>query len=294
MNKAIRRRETVSAYLFLLPSLVFFIGFVIFPMILCLYTSLFDASLNATKADVFIGLGNYIELWQDPVFIKALKNTFIIVIVSVPIVTAFSLWVAATIYKMRNWALSAFRCIFYLPVVTGSVAVTVVWKWIYNNYYGVLNYVLKGMGVIDQNVNWLGSASTALWCIIVILLTTSIGQPIVLYVSALSNVDPTLIEAGEVDGATNLQTFWRIKWPSIMPTTLYIVVITTINSFQCFALIQLLTSGGPNNSTQTVMYYIYYTAFKLYRFGYGNAMGIILALFIAALSAVQFFLAREK
>lgn len=294
MNKAIRRRETVSAYLFLLPSLVFFIGFVIFPMILCLYTSLFDASLNAKKADVFIGLGNYIELWQDPVFIKALKNTFIIVIVSVPIVTAFSLWVAATIYKMRNWALSAFRCIFYLPVVTGSVAVTVVWKWIYNNYYGVLNYVLKGMGVIDQNVNWLGSASTALWCIIVILLTTSIGQPIVLYVSALSNVDPTLIEAGEVDGATNLQTFWRIKWPSIMPTTLYIVVITTINSFQCFALIQLLTSGGPNNSTQTVMYYIYYTAFKLYRFGYGNAMGIILALFIAALSAVQFFVAREK
>ncbi len=294
MNKAIRRRETVSAYLFLLPSLVFFIGFVIFPMILCLYTSLFDASLNARKADVFIGLGNYIELWKDPVFIKALKNTFIIVIVSVPIVTAFSLWVAATIYKMKNWALSAFRCIFYLPVVTGSVAVTVVWKWIYNNYYGVLNYVLKGMGVIDQNVNWLGSASTALWCIIVILLTTSIGQPIVLYVSALSNVDPTLIEAGEVDGATNLQTFWRIKWPSIMPTTLYIVVITTINSFQCFALIQLLTSGGPNNSTQTVMYYIYYTAFKLYRFGYGNAMGIILALFIAALSAVQFFVAREK
>ncbi len=294
MNKAIRRRETVSAYLFLLPSLVFFIGFVIFPMILCLYTSLFDASLNARKADVFIGLDNYIELWKDPIFLKALKNTFVIVVVSVPIVTAFSLWVAATIYRMKNWALSAFRCIFYLPVVTGSVAVTVVWKWIYNNYYGVLNYVLKGLGVIDQNVNWLGNSSTALWCIIVILLTTSVGQPIVLYVSALSNVDPTLIEAGEVDGATNLQTFWRIKWPSIMPTTLYIVVITTINSFQCFALIQLLTSGGPNNSTQTVMYYIYYTAFKLYRFGYGNAMGIILALFIAALSAVQFFVAREK
>ena len=294
MNKAIRRRETVSAYLFLLPSLVFFIGFVIFPMILCLYTSLFDASLNAKKADVFIGLNNYIELWKDPVFLKALKNTFIIVVVSVPIVTAFSLWVAATIYKMKNWALSAFRCIFYLPVVTGSVAVTVVWKWIYNNYYGVLNYVLKGIGVIDQNVNWLGNADTALWCIILILLTTSVGQPIVLYVSALSNVDPTLIEAGEVDGATNMQTFWRIKWPSIMPTTLYIVVITTINSFQCFALIQLLTSGGPNNSTQTVMYYIYYTAFKLYKFGYGNAMGIILALFIAALSAVQFFVAREK
>ena len=294
MNKAIRRRETVSAYLFLLPSLVFFIGFVIFPMVLCLFTSFFDASLSANKKDVFVGFSNYIELWQDPVFLKALKNTFIIVIVSVPIVTAFSLWVATTIYKMKNWALSAFRCIFYLPVVTGSVAVTVVWKWIYNNYYGVLNYVLKGTGIIDQNINWLGNPNTALGCIIVILLTTSVGQPIVLYVSALGNVDSTLVEAGEVDGCSNMQTFWHIKWPSIMPTTLYIIVITTINSFQCFALIQLLTSGGPNNSTQTVMYYIYYTAFKLYRLGYGNAMGIILALFIALLSAVQFYVARER
>lgn len=293
-SKAIRRKETVSAYLFLLPSLVFFLGFVVFPMILCLYTSFFNSNLNANIPDVFVGFRNYIELWTDPIFLKALKNTFLIVVVSVPIVTAFSLWVASTIYKMKNSALSAFRCIFYLPVVTGSVAVTVVWKWIYNNYYGVLNYVFKNLGIIDANVNWLGNQSTALWCIILILLTTSIGQPIVLYVSALGNVDPTLVEAGEVDGATNFQTFWKIKWPSIMPTTLYIVVITTINSFQCFALIQLLTSGGPNNSTQTVMHYIYYTAFKLYRFGYGNAMGIILAFFIATLSAIQFFIAREK
>ena len=169
-----------------------------------------------------------------------------------------------------------------------------VWKWIYNNYYGVLNYVLKGMGVFDQNINWLGDQRFALWGIIIILLTTSVGQPIVLYVSALGNVDATLVEAAEVDGATDLQSFWKIRWPLIMPTTLYILVITTINSFQCFALIQLLTSGGPNYATETVMYYIYYTAFKLYRFGYGNAMGVILAIFIGLLSAVQFRLAKEK
>lgn len=294
ITRRLKRKETVSAYLFLLPSLVFFLGFVVFPMVLCLVTSFFDSNLNATTPDKFIGLQNYAELWKDPVFLKGLKNTLIIVVVSVPVVTAFSLWVASAIYKMKEWMLSAFRCIFYLPVVTGSVAVTVVWKWMYNNYYGVLNYVFKGLGVIDTNINWLGNPSTALWCIIVILLTTSVGQPIVLYVSALSNVDPTLIEAGQVDGTTKLQNFWKIKWPQIMPTTLYIVVITTINSFQCFALIQLLTSGGPNNATQTVMYYIYYTAFKLYRFGYGNAMGIILALFIAALSAVQFYVAKER
>ncbi len=294
MSRALVRRETISGYLFLLPSLVFFLGFVIYPMLLCLYTSFFDSNMNSNTPDVFIGFANYVELWQDPVFIKALKNTFIIVVVSVPTVTAFSLWVASAIYKLKGPLLSAFRCIFYLPVVTGSVAVTVVWKWMYNNYYGILNYVLKGAGIIDKNINWLGDTKYALWCIILILFTTSVGQPIVLYVSALGNVDNSLVEAASVDGATSTQTFWKIKWAQIMPTTLYILVITTINSFQCFALIQLLTSGGPNYSTETVMYYIYYTAFKLYRFGYGNAMGIVLAIFIGILSAIQFKLGQEK
>ena len=115
-----------------------------------------------------------------------------------------------------------------------------------------------------------------------------------LYVSALGNVDDSLIEAAQVDGATSRQVFWKIKWPQIMPTTLYILVITTINSFQCYALIQLLTSGGPNHSTETIMYYIYYQAFKLYRYGYGNAMGVILAIIIAVFSALQFKVAGKK
>ena len=262
-------------------------------MAMCIWTSFTDANMDTNTADTFIGLANYKELWQDPVFLKALWNTIIIVVVSVPVVCVFSLWVASAIYRMSEGPLSFFRVVFYLPVVTGSVAVTVVWKWMYNNYYGIFNYVLKGVGLIDKNINWLGDPKYALGCIIVILLTTSVGQPIVLYVSALSNVDNSLVEAAEVDGANNMKVFWRIKWPQIMPTTLYILIITTINSFQCFALIQLLTSGGPNYATETVMYYIYYSAFKLYRFGYGNAMGVILAIFIAVLSAVQFRLAKE-
>ena len=293
-SKALVRRETRSAYLFLLPNLIFFVGFVVIPMILCVYTSFFDYTMGKDVEDVFIGLKNYTELWQDPIFLRALKNTFVIVLVSVPTVCIFSLWVSALIYRMKGAVLSTFRCVFYLPVVTGSVAVTVVWKWMFNNYYGIFNYVGKGMGVIDNNINWLGDERFALWCIILILFTTSVGQPIVLYVSALGNVDTSLVEASEVDGANNIQKFWKIKWPLIMPTTLYILVITTINSFQCFALIQLLTSGGPNHSTDTVMYYIYYSAFKLYRYGYGNAMGVVLAIFIALLSAVQFKLAKEK
>lgn len=278
--------ETVSAYLFLLPSLLFFVGFVIFPMVLCVWTSFFDSTMNAK--DVFVGFSNYIELFQDSIFLGALKNTLIIVVVSVPVTCIFSLWVATTIVDLPAWSTSLFRIIFYLPVVTGSVAVTVVWKWMFNNYYGIFNYVGKATGLLSKNINWLGDAKYALGCIILILLTTSVGQPIVLYVSALGNVDQSLVEAAEVDGATKLQTFWQIKWAQIMPTTLYILVITTINSFQCFALIQLLTSGGPNHSTDTIMYYIYYSAFKLYRYGYGDAMGVILAIIIAILSAVQF------
>ena len=272
-------RENVAAYLFMLPFLLFFVAFVLYPMIMCIVTSFFDATMG--RDDIFIGFQNYKELFNDPVFWKALWNTLIIVIVSVPVTCVFSLWVASAISKMPVAATSAFRCIFYLPVVTGSVAVTMVWKWMFNNYYGIFNYLGQNMGLIDKPINWL-------------LLTTSVGQPIVLYVSALDNVDKSLVEAAEVDGATQMQAFWKIKWPQMMPTTLYILVITTINSFQCFALIQLLTSGGPNNSTMTIMYYIYYNAFKLYRYGYGNAMGVILAIIIAILSAIQFKAGQEK
>ena len=294
MSRALVRRETISGYLFLLPSLLFFIIFVVYPMIMCVVTSLTNATMGANSTDQLICLQNYIELFQDESFLKSLLNTVIIVVVSVPIVCVFSLWVASRIYNMAGWACSAFRVIFYLPVVTGSVAVTVVWKWIYSYYSGILNYVGTGLGLWEKNINWLGDSKFALGCIILILLTTSVGQPIVLYVSALGNVDQTLIEAAQVDGATDLQVFWQIKWPQIMPTTLYILVITTINSFQCFALIQLLTSGGPTHATDTVMYYIYYTCFNLYRYGYANAMGVILALCIAVLSAVQFKLAKSE
>ena len=291
-NRKLMMRETVTSYLFLAPFLLFFVGFVLYPMFMCVYTSFFDATMG--REDIFIGFDNYKALFNDPVFWKGLWNTLIIVFVSVPVTCAFSLWVASVISKMPVAATSAFRCIFYLPVVTGSVAVTVVWKWMFNNYYGIFNYIGKELGLIEKNINWLGDPKYALGCIILILLTTSVGQPIVLYVSALDNVDKSLVEAAEVDGATPMQSFWKIKWPQMMPTTLYILVITTINSFQCFALIQLLTSGGPNNSTMTIMYYIYYNAFKLYKYGYGNAMGVILAIIIAILSAVQFKLGEEK
>ena len=284
----LQRRETIVSYLFLLPALFFFVGFVLTPMAMGVVTTFTESKFsNVNTGSHFVFLDNYIRLFKDPIFLKSAWNTVVIVVVAVPTVTAFSLWVGSAIYKMHSAARSFFRCVFYLPVVTGSVAVVVVWKWMFDKYNGLFNYVIRTMG--GQGLMWTESEKMALWCIILILFTTSIGQPIVLYVSALGNVDHSLVEAAQVDGATDLQVFWKIKWPSIMPTTLYVAVITTINSFQCFALIQLLTSGGPNYSTSTVMYYLYEIAFRTTKdFGYADAMGVVLAIVIALFSALQF------
>lgn len=286
----IRMRETIVSYCFLAPVLIFFIIFVLAPMIMGLVTSFF----NYTMTDfTFVGLDNYIRMFTDDIFLRSLKNTLIIVVGSVPIVVMFSLFVASQTYEKNVFTRSFFRCVFFLPVVTGSVAVTVVWKWIYDPLSGILNYILKAGNVIDQNISWLGDEKYALWAIIIILLTTSVGQPIILYIAALGNVDKSLVEAARVDGANEFQVFWKIKWSSLLPTTLYIVVITTINSFQCFALIQLLTSGGPNYATSTIMYYLYEKAFKLSEYGYANTMGVFLAVLIGIISFAQFKILGE-
>ncbi|NQG97185.1 sugar ABC transporter permease [Streptococcus suis] len=284
INK-IRMRETIVSYTFLAPILVFFTIFVLAPMIMGFVTSFF----NYTMTDFsFVGLDNYIRMFNDPIFIKSLINTIIIVVGSVPVVVLFSVFIASQTYEKNVIARSFYRAVFFLPVVTGSVAVTVVWKWIYDPLSGILNFVLKSGGVIEQNISWLGDKQWALLAIIIILLTTSVGQPIILYIAAMGNIDNSLVEAARVDGATENQVFWKIKWPSLLPTTLYIAIITTINSFQCFALIQLLTSGGPNYSTSTLMYYLYEKAFKLSEYGYANTMGVFLAVMIALISFAQF------
>lgn len=244
---------------------------------------------NYTMTDFsFVGIDNYIKMFGDKVFQKSLINTIIIVIGSVPIVVGFSLFVASQTYERSAFTRSFFRWVFFLPVVTGTVAVTVVWKWIYDPLSGIMNYILKTGHVIDQNIMWLGDKRYALMAIIIILLTTAVGQPIILYIASMGNIDKSLVEAAEVDGANKFQVFWKIKWPSLLPTTLYIVVITTINSFQCFSLIQLLTSGGPNYSTTTIMYYLYEQAFKQSNYGYANTMGVFLALLIGLISFAQF------
>ncbi|MDC7291069.1 sugar ABC transporter permease [Blautia schinkii] len=281
----LRMRETIVSYIFLAPVLLFFLVFVLAPMIMGLVTSFF----NYTMTDfTFVGLKNYVRMFTDPIFLKSLRNTLIIVVGSVPVVVIFALFVASQTYERNVFTRSFFRCVFFLPVVTGTVAVVVVWKWIYDPLSGILNYLLRSASVISQPISWLGDKRYALLAIIIILLTTAVGQPIILYIAAMGNIDQSLVEAARVDGATEFQVFWKIKWPSLLPTTLYIVVITTINSFQCFSLIQLLTNGGPNYATSTIMYYLYEKAFKLSEYGYANTMGVFLAALIGLISFAQF------
>ena len=287
-----KRSIDYSAYLFILPVCIFFFTFVLFPMVRGLELSLY----NFTKrTPVFVGFKNYSNLlfsssgstMHEP-FMKSLVNTTLLTAIAVPIVVVFSIFVAITIYNKNAVIRSFFRGVFYIPAISSVVSVTVVWAWIYHPEYGILNYIFKNIGIINSNVDWLGNPSTALYAIITILITTSVGQPIILYVAALGNVPKELLEASEIDGATKWQVFTKITWPLIRPTTLYIIVVTTINSFQCFALIQLLTAGGPNYGTSTIMYLVYEAAIKNGDHGIASAMGIILAVIIGIISILQF------
>lgn len=285
MFDKMRRRIDFSGYLFILPALVFFLTFVLYPMIKGVYMSLFRFR---GRNESFVGLNNYINLMTDRVFLQSMSNTLFIVVIAVPVVVILSLFIAINIYNKSAVVRSFFRGIFYLPAVSSVVSITVVWLWIYNPDFGILNYILRSINVIDGNIQWLGNSSTAIYAVILVLITTSIGQPIILYIAALGNVPVELIESAKIDGAKNWTVFRHIIWPLITPTTLYIVVTTTINSFQIFALIQLMTAGGPNYATSTVMYLVYETGIRIQDYGKASAMGVILAIIIAVISTLQF------
>ena len=205
INK-IRMRETLVSYAFLLPAMLFFVLFVLVPMGMGVVTSFFRYNM---KGMTFIGLSNYMTMFADPVWQKSLVNTLLLVVGSVPITVLFALFVAAMTYEKNPFTRSFFRCVFFLPVVTGTVAVTVVWKWIYDPLNGILNWILKSLDLIEKNIMWTGDKRYALWAILIILITTSVGQPIILYIASLGNVPKDYVEAAQVDGANDFQVFWK-------------------------------------------------------------------------------------
>ncbi|QJC53523.1 sugar ABC transporter permease [Paenibacillus albicereus] len=276
-------RDWLTSYLFVLPALGFFLLFVAYPMLKGIYISFFHYSLSRFD---FAGLDNYRFLLQDSGFRKSMLNTILIVLIAVPVVIGFSLFVSMAVYRKQEWVRSLFRGIFYLPAVSSVVSITVVWASIYHPVYGILNYVTSLFGA--EPVVWLGDTRTALLALVVVLITTSVGQPIILYIASLGNIPTSYLEAARIDRATEGQIFRKIIWPMLMPTNLYIIVITTINTFQVFAIVQLLTSGGPMYATSTVMYGVYEQAFMLGSFGIASAMGVLLAVVIGIISFIQF------
>jgi multiple sugar transport system permease protein len=271
-------------YMFLLPIYLILFTFLIYPALQGIYLAFFDFRLGGIKQ--FVGLANFIKLVQEQVFWIALKNTVYLVLGVVPLSLAFSLVVSVIIFKSGQFIKSFVRGAFYLPLVVSGVTLSLTWKYIYDPVIGLANYLLGWFGF--DRVIWLGDPNVALFSIIVIIFTYNLGKPIILYLAALGGIPETYYEAARLDGAGRIQQFFHITLPMLKPTTLYLVVTGTIGVFQVFVIIKLLTTGGPNNSTQTLAYLLYEKAFVFGQYGVACAVGTFLFLMVTAIAFIQY------
>lgn len=283
MRMASRGYREFWGYFFIAPFLLVFLAFEVYPFIDALYLSLFDYGINRKE---WVGLGNYAALLQDDVFRKSILNTFLIVLGVVPLSVLFAVVAASLIIGKSAAVASFFRASFYLPIVTSQVILSITWLWIYNPVSGIANYALSLAGIAP--VMWLSDANVTLLAVIIVVITWCVGQPIILYLAALGSIPASYYEASSIDGASPLRQFFSITLPLLKPTTLYVIVTTTIGAFQTFVVVQLLTGGGPNYATTTIMYLLYETAFKYGKLGLASAMGVVLAVLISLFSVVQF------
>lgn len=278
------------AYAFLAPALLFYALFILYPLLQGLFLSFFEAGLGPERK--FVGLENFTRLAADEKFRRALLNTLIFVLGVVPTALVLSLGIALLIQPLSRRLQAFYRMAFYLPGVAGGVILALVWLWIYQPTYGLLNYLLGRVGF--QPVAWLGTAETALPCLMFVVLTWILGQPIILLVAGLDAIPSELTEAARIDGAGPGTLLQRITLPLLKPTVLFVLVTQTIGVMQVFVVVNVMTQGGPANATQTVVFRIYETAFGFYEYGYASAMGVVLLAIVAAVAAVQFrLLGRE-
>lgn len=279
------RREW-SGWLFVMPMLLFFVAFVVYPIASSVRSSLYAFDYAGYS---WTGLGNYEQLIRDSLFWKAAVNTLIFVVYLVPSITVLALLFSAIIHIYPKKLQSFFKATFYLPGVTSVVSLAMVWEYMYNNQFGLGNYVLKLLGL--PPVNFLGT-NYAYTSLSLILVTISLGAAVVVLTAALNGIPRDLYESASLDGATPLSTFIRITLPMLKPSVLYVVVTSTIASFQVFAIILLMTGGGPAYKTTTIMMLIYREAFVNMNFGIANAMGILLCILICTIAFVQFKLLK--
>lgn len=272
----------LAALLFVLPSLLFLALFVVYPIIDAFYLSLHR--YNLLEPPVWDGLGRYALLLDDERFIKALGNTLLFAVMTVPLGTVISLLLAVLINQPLR-AIYLFRTAYYLPVVTSFVAVSFIWLWIYEPQFGLLNQFLERAGL--PTFAWLRDPNTAMLSIAILSIWKNAGYNMIIFLAGLQGVPEYLYEAAEIDGAGPVQRFWHITVPMLSPTTFFVFVVYFIGALQMFTQSWILTQGGPLDSTLTVVYLIYQNGFEFLKMGSAAAMSVILFILIAIVTYIN-------
>lgn len=275
--------ETKAGLAFTSPFIIGFLLFMIVPMMISLYYSLCD--YNILSAPVFVGLKNYIKMFSGEVFFKTIGVTFFYALISVPLRLAFALLVAMLL--LNSSRLTAFyRAAYYLPsIIGGSVAVSILWKRMFA-IDGVINKVLAVFGMKDP-VSWLGDKNTAIWTLI-LLAVWQFGSSMLIFLSSLKQIPPSLYEAASIDGAGKFRQFFKITLPLLTPTIFFNLVMQMINGFLAFTQCYIITQGKPMNSTLFYTVYMYQQSFEYYNTGYGAALAWVMLLIVGLITAFLF------
>ena len=288
-------RKTYALVIFLGPALAAIGLFFFVPVLAALALSFTDFDIYALgnfSVARFVGLRNYVQILDDPLFWKALKNTLYFLLVGGPLSIAVSLGAALLLNaKLVRWK-PLFRFVYFAPVVTTLVAVAVVWRFIYHPRFGLLNYAL-GLAGIDP-VDWLGDPNWAMPAMILLAVWKNFGYNMIIFIAGLQNIPTSLYEAASIDGAGPWQRFRSVTLPLLAPTTLFITIITMIGYFQLFAEPYVMTQGGPLNSTLSIVLLMYQQGFRWWSMGYAAAIAFVLFLLILAASLVQTRLQRKR
>ena len=282
IKKALNKEGT-AGIVFTLPFTIGFLLFMIVPMGLSLYYSF--CKYDILSPPVFTGLDNFVKIFQDETFFKAIGVTFYFALVSVPLRLIFALIVAMLLLK--NSKMSGFyRAAYYLPsIIGGSVAVAILWKRMFATD-GVLNRLLGVIG-IETNFAWLGDTRTAIW-VLILLAVWQFGSSMLIFLSALKQISRELYEAAEVDGANGIQKFFRITLPLLTPTIFFNLVMQMINGFLAFTQSYIITQGKPMNSTLFYTVYMYQQSFEFYNTGYGAALAWVMLAIIGTITLILF------
>ncbi|UTR05901.1 sugar ABC transporter permease [Alkalihalobacillus sp. LMS6] len=277
-------RDYGWCYVFILVPILVFLLFTFIPVI---YAFIMSFQQYHVMGSMFIGLENYQTMVQDDIFWRSMRNTFIFTVATVPVSVGITLVLAVLIFPRGKKVQTFFKASLYLPTVASGVTMALVWFWIYDpTNMGLLNMILGSIGLDNQM--WLGSSSTALFSLILMSWLTGHGAGIILYLAALGGIPKSLYEAADIDHASAWSQFRNITMPLLKPTTLYLLVMGVIGSFQVFMSIYLMTQGGPNFATTTIAYLIYVHAFEYYQFGLAAAESFALGIVIILASVFQF------